>query len=83
MTEVCSPTIFGERIEIERHETPYPVSAYTFSQETSIRHVRFDDVHIRIELTDRYILFVSLQWILTLYHVSSDEAKSAILVGST
>lgn len=64
-----------ERIKVKRYEIPYPVSAYTFPQEASIHHVRFDDVHIHIELTDGRILSVPLQWIPTLYHASPDERE--------
>ena len=44
----------GERKALvnERYEIPYPVSAYIIPQEAFIHQVRFDDVHIHIELTD-------------------------------
>ena len=58
-----------------KYDIPYPVSAYTFPQEAIIHQVRFDDVHIRIELTDGRILSVPLKWIPTLYHASSDERE--------
>ena len=64
-----------ERIKVKRYEIPYPVSVYTFPREASIHHVRFDDVHIHIELTDGRILSVPLQWIPTLYHASPDERE--------
>jgi len=64
-----------ERIEVKWYDIPYPVSAYTFPQEALIHQVRFDDVHIHIELTDGRILSVPLKWIPTLYHASSDERE--------
>ena len=64
-----------ERIKVKRYEIPYPVSAYTFPQDASIRDVRFDDVHIHIELADGRILSVPLRWIPTLYHASPDERE--------
>lgn len=67
-----------ERIRVERYEIPYPVSAYTFPREASIHHVRFDDVHIHIELTDGRILSVPLQWIPTLYPLLWDADKCDI-----
>ncbi len=60
---------------MKRYEIPYPVSAYTFHQDALIHQVRFDDVHIHIELTDGRILSVPLKWIPTLYHASPDERE--------
>ncbi len=64
-----------EQIEVKRYAIPYPVSAYTFPREASIRYVRFDNLHIHIELTDGRILSVPLQWIPTLYYASPDERE--------
>ena len=61
---------------MKRYEIPYPASAYTFPQDAHIHQVRFDDVHIHIELTDGRILSVPLKWIPTLYHALLMNAKS-------
>ena len=41
-----------EQLEVRRYEIQYPVSAYTFPREARVRHVRFDDRYIHIELMD-------------------------------
>ena len=46
-----------------------------FLKKPFIHQVRFDDVHIHIELTDGRILSVPLKWIPTLYHASPDERE--------
>ncbi len=38
---------------MKRYDIPYPVSAYTFPQKALIHRVRFDDVHIHIELIEQ------------------------------
>jgi hypothetical protein len=54
---------------------PYPASAYTFPREALLHHVRFDENHIHLELTDGRILSIPLWWLPTLHNASPEERE--------
>lgn len=64
-----------EKIEVKRYKIQYPLSAYTFPQETRIHQVNFDDEYIHVILTDGRKLSVPLWWIPTLYNAAAEERE--------
>ncbi len=60
-------------MQVKQYKIQYPASAYTFPSEARIRHVRFDDEYMHVELMDRRVLSVPLSWIPTLKNASPDE----------
>jgi hypothetical protein len=54
---------------------PYPASAYTFPREALLHHVRFDENHIHLELTDGRILSIPLWWLPTLHNASPEDRE--------
>ena len=65
-----------DRFEVERYKVQYPISAYTFPLETSIKRTRFDDEYMHGELTDGRVLSVPLRWIPTLYNAPPEERET-------
>ena len=64
-----------EQYEVKRYKIPYTLSAYTFPGEALIQQVRFDDDYIHVELVDKRILSIPLQWIPTLHNAPAQERE--------
>lgn len=62
-----------EQFEAKRYKIQYPISAYTFPQETRIHQVSFDNEYLHVELQDGRKLSLPLWWIPTLYNASPEE----------
>jgi hypothetical protein len=62
-----------EQLQVKRYRIDYPISAYTFPRQARIRHVRFDDRYIHVELTDGRILSVPLAWIPSVDNAPPEE----------
>ena len=64
------------RSTVQRYRIQYPISAYTFPQESLIHEVQIDESYVRIELTDGRILSIPLHWIPTVHNAApEDRAK--------
>jgi hypothetical protein len=64
-----------QQADVKRYDVQYPISAYTFPQETCIHSVRFDEEFIHLELTDGRSLSVPLSWIPTLFNASREDRE--------
>lgn len=64
-----------EQSKVKRFRIQYPVSAYTFPQETRIHRVRFDDDYMHVELLDARIFSIPLSWIPTLHSAAPQERE--------
>ena len=61
---------------VQRYRIQYPVSEYTFPQESLIHEVQIDESYVRLELTDGRILSIPLHWIPTVHNAApEDRAK--------
>jgi hypothetical protein len=64
-----------EQLQVKRYKVQYPLSAYTFPREACIHHVRFDEEHMHVGLTDGRVLSVPMWWIPTLYNATPEERE--------
>lgn len=62
-------------MKVKRYEVQYPISAYTFPEESRIHQVHFDDEYIHLELTDKRKLSVPLWWIPTVHNAPPEERE--------
>jgi hypothetical protein len=57
------------------YNIPYPASAYTFPKRARIRTARFDKNYLRLELTDKRILAIPIEWIPTVCNATPAERE--------
>ena len=64
-----------EKIQVKRYKVQHSIDEYTFPTDARIHDVRFDEIHMHVELTDQRILSIPLWWIPTLYNASQEDRK--------
>ncbi|MBP7964728.1 MAG: DUF2442 domain-containing protein [Caldilineaceae bacterium] len=62
-----------EKIPVQKYPVRYPLSAYTFPEETLIHEVRLDEKFLHVDLTDGRTLSIPIWWIPTLHHADPTE----------